>query len=65
MLRRARSLAEHTGRSGVAKKKPAPKRGLKVLKEDVVGTYAAGAHPLGTVPRTVGDQAAGPRSVYS
>jgi len=50
MLRRCAQAIRQPGAAGEPKKKPAPKRGLKVLKEDVVGTYAAGAHPLGTVP---------------
>jgi len=50
MLRRARQPTSPAGIAGTPKKKPAPKRGLKVLKEDVVGTYAADARIAGTAP---------------
>jgi hypothetical protein len=50
MLRRRQTGHAARGLGVAPKEKPAPKRGLKVLKEDVVGTYAAGAHNPGTVP---------------
>lgn len=61
MLRRSSRQGRDAGASPREKKKPAPKRGLKVLKEDVVGTYAAGAHPSGTVPVPSARRAAGSR----